>query len=101
MSSGVELQRGQALEVTMPLMVMKEDDNNWPEPDLVGRQELEIVMENVHIIYDIEDWAAKAHLVLVLLCVFLKEVHEEASEAREKVYELKLRKQEQVVARRS
>ncbi|KAF8412461.1 hypothetical protein HHK36_000425 [Tetracentron sinense] len=29
--------------------IMKEDDNNWPEPDRVGRQELEIVMGNEHI----------------------------------------------------
>lgn len=29
--------------------LMKEDDNNWPEPDRVGRQELEIVMGNEHI----------------------------------------------------
>ncbi|KAL5973836.1 Protein mago nashi 2 [Asimina triloba] len=29
--------------------IMKEDDNNWPEPDRVGRQELEIVMVNEHI----------------------------------------------------
>jgi len=28
---------------------MREDDNNWPEPDRVGRQELEIVMGNEHI----------------------------------------------------
>jgi hypothetical protein len=28
---------------------MKEDDNNWPEPDKVGCQELEIVMGNEHI----------------------------------------------------
>jgi protein mago nashi len=28
---------------------MKEDDSNWPEPDRVGRQELEIVMGNEHI----------------------------------------------------
>lgn len=28
---------------------MKEDDNNWPEPDRIGRQELEIVMGNEHI----------------------------------------------------
>ncbi|CAN4085320.1 unnamed protein product [Withania somnifera] len=27
----------------------EEDDNNWPEPDRVGRQELEIVMGNEHI----------------------------------------------------
>ncbi|CAK9204686.1 unnamed protein product [Sphagnum troendelagicum] len=29
--------------------ILKEDDNNWPEPDRVGRQELEIVMGNDHI----------------------------------------------------
>ena len=28
---------------------MKEDDNSWPMPDRVGRQELEIVMGNEHI----------------------------------------------------
>lgn len=28
---------------------MKEDDDNWPEPDRVGKQELEIVMGNDHI----------------------------------------------------
>lgn len=30
---------------------MKEDDNNWPQPDRVGRQELEIVMGNEHICF--------------------------------------------------
>ncbi|CAL9130627.1 unnamed protein product [Musa acuminata var. zebrina] len=29
--------------------IMKEDDNNWPPPDRVGRQEMEIVMNNEHI----------------------------------------------------
>jgi protein mago nashi len=29
--------------------IMKEDDSNWPEPDRIGRQELEIVMGNEHI----------------------------------------------------
>ena len=29
--------------------LMKEDDNSWPMPDRVGRQELEIVMGNEHI----------------------------------------------------
>lgn len=29
--------------------IMKEDDNNWPMPDRVGRQELEIVMGQEHI----------------------------------------------------
>lgn len=29
--------------------VMKEDDSNWPEPDIEGRQELEIVFGDEHI----------------------------------------------------
>jgi|EP00670_Eutreptiella_braarudii_P005037 protein mago nashi len=29
--------------------IMSEDDKNWPEPDRVGRQELEVVMGNEHI----------------------------------------------------
>eukprot|EP00735_Rhodelphis_limneticus_P006822 TRINITY_DN1926_c0_g1::TRINITY_DN1926_c0_g1_i1::g.22928::m.22928 TRINITY_DN1926_c0_g1::TRINITY_DN1926_c0_g1_i1::g.22928 ORF type:complete len:163 (+),score=41.77,sp/P49030/MGN2_ORYSJ/86.99/2e-91,Mago_nashi/PF02792.9/1.5e-84,DUF3506/PF12014.3/0.079 TRINITY_DN1926_c0_g1_i1:42-491(+) len=29
--------------------IMKEDDNSWPAPDRVGRQELEIVLGNEHI----------------------------------------------------
>lgn len=33
----------------LSFQIMKEDDNNWPEPDRVGRQELEIVMGNEHI----------------------------------------------------
>lgn len=32
-----------------PPQIMKEDDNNWPMPDRVGRQELEIVMGQDHI----------------------------------------------------
>lgn len=29
--------------------ILKEDDTLWPQPDRVGRQELEIVMDNQHI----------------------------------------------------
>jgi len=29
--------------------VMKEDDHNWPQPDRVGKQELEIVLGDEHI----------------------------------------------------
>merc|ERR1711964_97675 len=29
--------------------ILKEDDANWPEPDDVGRQELEVVLGNNHI----------------------------------------------------
>ncbi|KAI3429759.1 hypothetical protein D9Q98_010072 [Chlorella vulgaris] len=29
--------------------IMKEDDSNWPAPDRVGRQELEVVMGSEHI----------------------------------------------------
>lgn len=28
---------------------MKEDDNNWPAPDRVGKQELEIIINGQHI----------------------------------------------------
>ncbi|CAD6224508.1 unnamed protein product [Miscanthus lutarioriparius] len=28
--------------------IMREDDRNWPEPNYIGRQELEIVMGNEH-----------------------------------------------------
>ena len=28
---------------------MKEDDNNWPAPDRVGRQELEIIIGGEHV----------------------------------------------------
>ena len=31
------------------LQLMKEDDNSWPMPDRVGRQELEVVMGSEHI----------------------------------------------------
>ena len=31
------------------VQILKEDVNNWPEPDRIGRQELEIVMGNEHI----------------------------------------------------
>eukprot|EP00741_Cyanophora_paradoxa_P006128 tig00000944_g5943.t1 len=31
--------------------IMKEDDNNWPQPDRVGRQELEIVLGDEHICF--------------------------------------------------
>ncbi|EGC39015.1 hypothetical protein DICPUDRAFT_91311 [Dictyostelium purpureum] len=29
--------------------IMQEDDKDWPEPDIVGKQELEIVLKNEHI----------------------------------------------------
>ncbi|CAM9694318.1 unnamed protein product [Heterosigma akashiwo] len=29
--------------------ITREDDNNWPEPDRVGRQELEVKIGNEHI----------------------------------------------------
>lgn len=33
--------------------VMKEDDNLWPEPDRIGKQELEIVMGEEHISFTV------------------------------------------------
>lgn len=32
--------------------IMKEDDNNWPAPDRVGKQELEIVLGSDHISFN-------------------------------------------------
>ena len=29
--------------------ILKEDDSNWPEPDRVGRQELEVIIGDEHI----------------------------------------------------
>ena len=29
--------------------IMREDDNSWPQPDKVGRQELEVVLDGEHI----------------------------------------------------
>ncbi|CAB4008652.1 mago nashi homolog [Paramuricea clavata] len=31
--------------------ILKEDDSLWPQPDRVGRQELEIVMDGLHIAF--------------------------------------------------
>lgn len=31
---------------------MREDDNNWPPPDRVGKQELEIKMKGEHICFN-------------------------------------------------
>ncbi|KHG05888.1 hypothetical protein F383_32301 [Gossypium arboreum] len=58
--------------------IMKEDDNNWPEPDRVGRQELEIVMGNEHISFttskigslvDVQSSKDPEGLRLEVLCV--------------------------------
>ena len=34
-------------------LLFREDDNNWPQPDKVGRQELEIVMGKEHISFTV------------------------------------------------
>ncbi len=31
------------------MQIVKEDDNQWPEPDRVGRQELEVILNGEHI----------------------------------------------------
>lgn len=31
------------------MQIVKEDDNNWPAPDRVGKQELEVIMNGQHI----------------------------------------------------
>ena len=33
--------------------ITKEDDNNWPAPDRVGRQELEIKLDKEHISFTV------------------------------------------------
>lgn len=33
--------------------ITREDDNNWPEPDKIGRQELEIRMDKEHISFTV------------------------------------------------
>ena len=33
----------------MPAQLLREDDANWPPPDRVGRQELEIILDDQHI----------------------------------------------------
>lgn len=33
------------------LQIMKEDDTNWPAPDRVGRQELEVMIGDEHIAF--------------------------------------------------
>jgi hypothetical protein len=35
--------------VSAYLQILKEDDQNWPPPDKVGRQELEIILGEAHI----------------------------------------------------
>lgn len=34
--------------------ILKEDDHQWPEPDVVGRQELEIVLGDQHISFTVQ-----------------------------------------------
>ena len=33
--------------------ISREDDHNWPEPDKIGRQELEIKMDKEHISFTV------------------------------------------------
>ncbi len=42
--------------------ITKEDDANWPAPDRVGRQELEIKFDNEHINFTVR--------IVVFLCFF-------------------------------
>jgi hypothetical protein len=37
------------LPLSLPRQILKEDDANWPAPDRVGRQELEVVLGGEHI----------------------------------------------------
>merc|ERR1711898_14011 len=44
-----EVVLGEMKRMVQEAEIMKEDDNNWPHPDRVGRQELEIVLGDEHI----------------------------------------------------
>merc|ERR1711935_406820 len=44
-----EVVLGELKRMVQEAEIMKEDDNNWPHPDRVGRQELEIVLGDEHI----------------------------------------------------
>lgn len=39
----------QLAEIVKESEILQEDDKLWPQPDAVGRQELEIVMDGVHV----------------------------------------------------
>ena len=39
----------QVIEMEASMQIVKEDDNEWPAPDRVGRQELEVVLGDQHI----------------------------------------------------
>jgi Mago nashi protein len=61
----------------MWMQILKEDDNNWPQPDRVGRQELEIVMGPEHISFTTTKLgsllqAIHRHLCAVLLLARLQ-----------------------------
>jgi len=44
-----EVVLGELKRMVQEAEIMKEDDNNWPHADRVGRQELEIVLGDEHI----------------------------------------------------
>ena len=50
--------------------IMREDDNNWPEPDRIGKQELEIVTKHEHISFQVP-FPIVACLLSFLACVQL------------------------------
>ena len=44
--------------------ITKEDDRNWPEPDKIGRQELEIKLDKEHISFTVS--------ILLVACLIPK-----------------------------
>ena len=44
---------GQCIRFIMPYNNLREDDKKWPEPDRVGRQELEIYVGKTHISFTV------------------------------------------------
>lgn len=48
--------------------ITKEDDHNWPAPDKVGRQELEVKLGNDHISFTVSNDLSR---VMVAFCYVL------------------------------
>lgn len=49
--------------------ILKEDDHLWPEPDRVGRQELEVKLGNEHIHFTVMSTAAMFGFILFVIFI--------------------------------
>ena len=55
--------------------VMAEDDNLWPQPDRVGRQELEIVIGKISFSLSLSHFISRSFFLSSLLSLALKSVY--------------------------